>query len=82
MKVYTVVITGASGSVYGLRTVEQLLLSGAAVTLVATEAGAEVCAYETGFTIPGPDQEERMLEYLDRHSLLLLRSISPWFPCC
>ena len=65
MKVYTVVITGASGSVYGLRTVEQLLLSGAAVTLIATEAGAEVCAFETGFSLPGPDHEERLLEYLE-----------------
>ncbi len=65
MKVYTVVITGASGSVYGLRLVEQLLLAKAAVTVIATEAGAEVMAYETGFTMPRPDEEERLLDYLE-----------------
>ena len=65
MKVYTVVITGASGSVYGLRTVEQLLLSGAAVTLIATQAGSEVCAFETGFGIPGPDEGERLIDFLE-----------------
>jgi 4-hydroxy-3-polyprenylbenzoate decarboxylase len=50
MKVYTVVITGASGSVYGLRLIEQLLLAGGAVTVIATEAGSEVMAFETGFS--------------------------------
>jgi 4-hydroxy-3-polyprenylbenzoate decarboxylase len=65
MKVYTVVITGASGSVYGLRLVEQLLLAKAAVTVIATEAGAEVMAYETGFSMPRPDEEERLLDYLE-----------------
>ena len=52
MKTYVVVITGASGSVYGLRLVEQLLGAGEAVTLIATKAGREVMAYETGFTMP------------------------------
>ena len=65
MKVYTVVITGASGSVYGLRLVEQLLLSGGAVTVIATDSGAEVMAFETGFSMPGPDEEERLLRFLE-----------------
>ena len=52
MKTYVVVITGASGSVYGLRVVEQLLSAGEAVTLIATMAGREVMAYETGFRLP------------------------------
>jgi 4-hydroxy-3-polyprenylbenzoate decarboxylase len=54
VKTYVVVITGASGSVYGLRLVDQLLGSGNEVTLIATKAGREVMAYETGFTLPGP----------------------------
>jgi 4-hydroxy-3-polyprenylbenzoate decarboxylase len=53
MNTYVVVITGASGSVYGLRLVEQLLNAGHSVTLVVTKAGREVMAYETGFTMPG-----------------------------
>jgi 4-hydroxy-3-polyprenylbenzoate decarboxylase len=65
MKVYTVVITGASGSVYGLRLVEQLLLAGGAVTVIATQAGSEVMAFETGFSMPGPDEEERLLRFLE-----------------
>jgi 4-hydroxy-3-polyprenylbenzoate decarboxylase len=65
MKVYTVVITGASGSVYGLRLVEQLLLSGGAVTAIATDSGAEVMAFETGFAMPGPDEEELLLRFLE-----------------
>jgi 4-hydroxy-3-polyprenylbenzoate decarboxylase len=52
VKRYVVVITGASGSVYGLRLLEQLLSAGESVTLVATKAGREVMAYETGFQLP------------------------------
>jgi len=51
VKTYLVVITGASGSVYGLRLVEQLLSAGFAVTLVVTKAGREVAAFETGLAI-------------------------------
>lgn len=52
MATYVVVITGASGSVYGLKLVEQLLAAGQAVTLIVTKAGREVMAYETGFSLP------------------------------
>jgi 4-hydroxy-3-polyprenylbenzoate decarboxylase len=52
MKTYVVVITGASGSVYGLKLVEQLLVAGHAVTLIVTSAGREVMAFETGFAMP------------------------------
>lgn len=52
MATYVVVITGASGSVYGLKLVEQLLAAGHAVTLIVTKAGREVMAYETGFSLP------------------------------
>lgn len=52
---YTVVMTGASGSVYGLRMVDQLLEAGHEVVFIATDAGREVCAYELGFRLPATD---------------------------
>ncbi len=67
MKRYVVVITGASGSVYGLKLVEQLLLAGHAVTLVVTKAGREVMAFETGFTMPeaGAGATDAVLRFLE-----------------
>lgn len=41
-------ITGASGSVYGLSLLEELLREGHTVTLVPSKNGLEVCRYETG----------------------------------
>lgn len=41
-------ITGASGSIYGLRLAEELLKGGHRLTLVASDSGREVCRYETG----------------------------------
>jgi len=41
-------ITGASGSIYGLRLLEELLRVANQVTLVASASGLEVCRYETG----------------------------------
>lgn len=65
MKTYVVAITGASGSVYGLRLLEQLLGAGHAVTLVVTKAGREVMAYETGFALPEAGGAEAVLRFLE-----------------
>lgn len=65
MKHFVVVITGASGSVYGLRAVEQLLASGGAVTLVVTPTGAEVMAYEAGLKLPQVAAKETVLRFLE-----------------
>lgn len=54
---YTVVITGASGSVYGMRLTEQLLVGGHEVTFIATDAGREVTSFELGFELPLDDRE-------------------------
>lgn len=43
-----VAITGASGSLYGLRLVRELLAAKKRVTLLLSRAGAEVLKYETG----------------------------------
>lgn len=51
----TVVVTGASGSVYGMRLIEQLALAGHQVSIVFTDAGREVTAFELGFELPEGD---------------------------
>ena len=48
MRKIVVGITGASGSIYGLRLVEELLRAGKQVALLLTNAGRQVLAYETG----------------------------------
>ncbi|MDO8880070.1 MAG: flavin prenyltransferase UbiX [Coriobacteriia bacterium] len=75
MKRYTVVITGASGSAYGMRLVEQLLLVGE-VTLIFTKAGAEVTAYELGFELPETGAREAVLGFLELRSDSPLRVVS------
>lgn len=49
---YTVTITGASGSAYGMRLTEQLVAAGHEVTFIATPAGVAVTAHELGFELP------------------------------
>jgi flavin prenyltransferase len=48
----TVVVTGASGSCYGMRLIEQLVLAGHDVAVVFTDAGREVTGFELGFELP------------------------------
>lgn len=48
IKHFLVAITGASGSVYGLRLVSELLRSGGRVSLILTSAGRQVLNHETG----------------------------------
>lgn len=75
MKRYIVVITGASGSAYGMRLVEQLLTSGAEVTLVFTRTGAEVTAYELGFTLPESGAKDAVLRFLEMRQDMALRVV-------
>ena len=51
----TVVVTGASGSCYGMRVIEQLVLAGHNVSVIFTDAGREVTAFELGFDLPIDD---------------------------
>src|SRR5512137_3029420 len=48
MKHILVAITGASGSIYGLRLTEELLRAGCRVSLLLSEPGRQVLNYETG----------------------------------
>lgn len=55
-------ITGASGSIYGLRLIEELLRAGKEVSLLLSAAGRQVLAYETGLQLdPEPDGCQRQL---------------------
>ena len=62
-----VALTGASGSVYGLRLVEQLCLSGIAVTFTASCSGTQVCREETGLDLSGEPARaaERLYTHLE-----------------
>ena len=62
---YTVVITGASGSVYGLRLIEQLAVAGHEVAVILTQAGREVMAYELEFDLPTEDTAVALKRYLE-----------------
>lgn len=64
MGAYTIAVTGASGSVYGLRLLQCLLAGEHSVTFVATKMGAEVMAYETGLDLPATGARETLLERL------------------
>ena len=70
---YTVVITGASGSAYGLRLVEQLALSGHDVAVILTQAGREVMAYELEFDLPDENPAAALRRYLELPRETLVR---------
>lgn len=75
---YVVAISGASGSVYGLRLIEQLLVAGHEVALTVTTMGREVMEYETGFTLPeGPVATAAVLGMLELAPEMPLRVIAP-----
>lgn len=52
MKHIVVAITGASGSIYGLRLVEELLRRKIKVTFLVSDAGRAVLRFETGVDLP------------------------------
>jgi 4-hydroxy-3-polyprenylbenzoate decarboxylase len=56
---FVVAITGASGSVYGLKLVSELLRAGERVSLILTSAGLQVLRHETGFDWSADSKEQR-----------------------
>lgn len=74
MASYIVAITGASGSIYGLRLIEQLLNSGHEVTMCMTETGRDVCAHETGFDLLAEEPARALLRFLELPLELPLRN--------
>ncbi len=61
MKQIVVAITGASGSIYGVRLTEELLRAGHRVVLLLSRAGLEVLRYETGLEWEGTTSARRQL---------------------
>ncbi len=51
MSKYIVGITGASGSVYGVRLIEELLNRGNEVLIIITDSGKKVLKYEMDYTV-------------------------------
>ena len=62
-----VALTGASGSLYGLRLVEQLCLNGFEVTFCPSYSGTDVCREETGLDLSGSLDKalQRLYEHLE-----------------
>ena len=60
MKHLVVAITGASGSIYGLRLVEELLAQQLRVTLLLSTAGRQVVAHEEGLQLAADPGERQM----------------------
>lgn len=54
-----VAITGASGSVYGLRLISELLKAGTRISLILSPAGLQVLNHETGVDWPADIKEQR-----------------------
>ena len=72
-------ITGASGSIYGLRLLEELLRDQHQVTLVASESGLEVCRYETGVELNDAETLKQRLGLPD--ASLTIRAVTDlWAP--
>jgi flavin prenyltransferase len=65
-----VALTGASGSMYGLRLVEQLSLNGFQVTFSASCSGTIVCREETGLDLSGDLDKalQRLYDHLEINS--------------
>lgn len=74
MKKIVVGITGASGSIYAVRLVEELLAKGIFTHVICTENGRKVMKYETGIVL-----EHWIQELSQRYSHLRLEDIQNLF---
>ncbi|MFK5926089.1 MAG: flavin prenyltransferase UbiX [Desulfuromusa sp.] len=74
-------ITGASGSIYGLRLIEELLLAERRVTVLLTNAGRQVLAFETGLKVSENPQEclQELKEYFKADDNLLHYGLNNFF---
>lgn len=81
MKKIVVGITGASGSIYGLRLVEELLRAEKQVTLLLTNAGRQVLAYETGLQLTEQVQQcaQQLREYFQADNRLQHYALNDFF---
>lgn len=61
----TLAFSGASGALYGLRLLEQLVLAGVTLSVVMPSAGRSMIRSETDFQLP--EQPADMADYLSEH---------------
>ena len=76
-------ISGASGSIYGLRIAEELCRSGCSLTFSATESGKMVCREETGLDLSGntAEAEKSLRSYLSLDTDIRVVAPDDLFAC-
>ena len=81
MKKIVVGITGASGSIYGLRLIEELLAADHQVNVLLTNAGRQVTAFETGLKLENRASEcqAQLQEYFNCALRLQYYAIDDFF---
>ena len=81
MKKIVVGITGASGSIYGLRLIAELLAADHQVNVLLTNAGRQVTAFETGLKLESraSDSQAQLQEYFNCASRLQYYAIDDFF---
>lgn len=65
LKRAAVIVTGASGSAYGLRAIQQLADGDVEVVAIFTPTGEAVARYEVGLALDGPDRSASLAAFLD-----------------
>ena len=63
-KIYVVAITGASGSIYGVRLIKALVETGSQVLILFSHAGQQVLAHEMGY-----DPQHSFLLFLEQYGV-------------
>jgi 4-hydroxy-3-polyprenylbenzoate decarboxylase len=81
MKNTVVGITGASGSIYGLRLIEELLRAERQVTVLLTDAGRQVLKFETGLGLAENPQEclQELQKYFNTDDKLKYYALNDFF---
>ena len=68
-KTYVVAISGASGSIYGVRLIKALAESGARVLVILSHAGCKVLAHEMGMAPMGMDPGQNFSDFLVQYGV-------------
>lgn len=81
-KRFTLAITGASGSIYGIRLVEELLKAECHVNLVLSDTGKDVLLHETSIDLHGDEKEaeKKAVNYFKKGDLTLLDNSNLFAP--
>ncbi len=76
-------LSGASGSIYGLRLAEELSRRGCRLTFCATASGQLVCREETGLDLAGDPEEsaKKLCQYLSVDAEIRIVSPDDLFVC-